>query len=920
MLKLHTSTQRGPSAPVPRVPGLPAGRGRVWRLALAAAAVGVVPGAYAQAVPTSSDLDELEMFTSTGQGESRATNAITFEDLQTKIPGLSLEKSLDAIPGVNVRSTDPFGFYEFGNDIRVRSFDVSRLAVTVDDVPMGSNSPRYGTPAGRVSDPENMMTIRVSQGTGDVTTAAAEALGGSIMYYTRDPSREPGALVKWSVGDFSAQRVFARFETGEILPGLTAFVSTSQFRFKSTGVPDYSESKRIEAKVLKRFEKGSLAMSYTWNDRDDFDTRNIQWDRWRALETGDPYAGYPRVVYGDTGNADLEKMARGGYRNYSSFDPPADRLSDFLLGDYSDHGRVLGPLTYFDPRRNLGDPPNSQYYLRWRNGRMDHFLRSRLSLEVSESVRLLSTAYYQDKNNYGLFPVSRGDSRTQIQNAYVQTNRNRTAAQGWIDRPDIWPQYLFHDGSGNLVPIGTPGAVPVGYTDVNGDGFYSTGDTLNFSATPNPFTSGHALAVRGGTAPALNGATARDEEFGGKRFGTTQRVEWRVGNQRIRAGFWVERDEQSAFRPTYMLEGDSPSGAFLYDRILFLNYDQNFQTTSFIAFIDDQIRFMEGRLNVNLGAKFMNVKREAEGQLTTPTWWRNERAARGGTFRDTFLPQLGATFALNPKIELFGSYAENLAAPDYGVIASDTFTSALKPERSENFDFGLRFSGGAFNATLAGFVNLYKDRILSIALTQEELIAAGLSGVTGVTNFRNVGGITATGAEFAFDWRTPIERLVIVGSVAHQKATFDDDIRVGTAAFHSNANDPRSQFYDVLGNGFSLEKTSGKRLGNTPNLTTSLDARYSLGGARFSLGGKYYGPVFVNTLNTERLPSYTIFNGSVAYGFSPASRLAPFTMTVSVDNLFDQKVWYAGAYNGSFNGNLRADYGRNVTFTVSASF
>jgi iron complex outermembrane recepter protein len=891
-------------------------------LALGAALGGFVSPLAAQ------NLEVLETFTAIGQGESRATNSITFEDLDYKIPGLSLEKSLDAIPGVNVRSTDPFGFYEFGNDIRVRSFDISRLAVTVDDVPMGSNSPRYGTPAGRVADPENMFTIKVSQGTGDVTTPANEALGGSIMYYTRDPSDEAGALVKWSVGSFNAERLFARVETGEIRQGLTGYISASRFRFKSVGVPDFSESKRIEAKLVQDLEKGSLMIGYTWNDRDDFDTRNIQWDRWRALETGEPYAGYGPGAYGGF-DANLEKLAAGGYRNYTNFDAPADRISGFLQGDYSDEGRRLGPLTYFDPSVNLGDDPNSRYYLRWRNGRQDHFLRGRFEYDLDETKEILVTAYYQKKHNYGLFPVSRGDSRTQIQNAYRNTNRDPAVASvvvrsnataGWIDRPDIWPQYLFRDTAGNLVSIGTPGAIPVGYTDNDGDGFYTTGDTLDLSSSPAPFSPAHALALRGSTLPALNGATARDEDFGAERYGTTARLVWTLGNHKIRTGFWFEKDSQFAYRPTYMLEGDSPSGAYLYDRVLFLNYDQNFETTSFIGYIEDQISLLDDDLKLNLGFKLMNIKREAYGQLTTPTWWRNTTASRSGTFKDSFLPQFGASYILTPQAELFASYAENLAAPDYGVVASDTFTSELKPERSRNIDFGVRYSGATFSATLAGFINYYEDRILSVALTQEELVAAGLSGVTGVANFRNVGGITATGAEFAFEWRTPVENLNIVGSVAYQIAEFDENLNVGTAGFHSSTTDPRARHYEVLGGGRSLELTKGKSVGNTPELTVSIDARYSFDGFRFALGGKFYDSVYVNTLNTEEVPSYTIFNGSVSYSFPEGSKLEPLSLTVTVDNLFDQYIWYAGSYNGSFNGNLRADYGRNVTFTIQAAF
>ncbi|MCC5806085.1 MAG: TonB-dependent receptor [Opitutales bacterium] len=890
---------------------------------------------FASASLAAQDLEFTDLIRVVGQGESRATNAITFEDFETQLPGLSLEKSLDAIPGVNVRSTDPFGFYEFGNDIRIRSFDISRLAVTVDDVPMGQNSPRYGTPAGRVADPENILTIQVSQGTGDVTTPAIEALGGSIMYYTRDPSEEMGAMVKWSIGDFDATRLFARFETGELWSGFTSYISTSRFQFRSTGVPEYSRSIRMEAKAKQEFETGSFTLSYTWNDRDDFDTRNIQWDRWRALETGDPYAGYGTPdIYNESARLVLETYAANGYVDYRPEDFPeiAPLTNGFFLGNKSDRARNFGPTTYMDPTINMGDGINSRFFNRARNGRMDHFLRGRLEMDLTDDLSVLFTPYFQDKSHYGLFNVARGDSRTQLQNAYRVTNfdsdgnlRNPT----FVARPDIWPEYLFHDGSGNLVSLDTPGAIPMGYNDLSGDGFYSTGDTLNPDARPDPFTPGHALAVRDGTDPALNGATARDEDFGGERYGAQLRFEYEIGNHRIRTGVWVERDKQSAYRPTYMLEGDSVFGDFLYDRVLFLNYDQNFKTDSFVAYIEDQITLMDGRLGLNLGFKLVNFDREASGILTTPLWWNPEEdrsVVRGNTYKDNFLPQVGATYQLSDQYEIFGSYAENLAAPQYNVVASDTFTEDLRPETSKNYDLGLRYFGQDFSATFAVFYNEYNDRILSVPLTQEELIAAGLSGVTGATRFRNVGGVDAYGAEIAFDWRTPVENLRLIGSFAYQVGKFQEDLNVGYQTWHDDPSDPRSVFYEPFqfdedGNPtLSRELQEGKRQGNTPEFTASLDARYNIGGFGVDFGLKYYDSVYVNTLNTEKVPSYTVANAAVTYRFGEDTALSGFRATLSVDNLFDKYFFYAGNYTGSFNGNVRADYGRNVTFTVTAEF
>src|SRR6266542_2672864 len=119
----------------------------------------------AQTAPAASETGEkdkpdeviklMEMFVAE-KGISRATNSITTSDVNASLPGVSVEKLLSLVPGVNIRTTDPFGFYEFGNDIRVRSFGIAALAVTIDDIPMGNNSPRYGTPAGRIVDGENL--------------------------------------------------------------------------------------------------------------------------------------------------------------------------------------------------------------------------------------------------------------------------------------------------------------------------------------------------------------------------------------------------------------------------------------------------------------------------------------------------------------------------------------------------------------------------------------------------------------------------------------------------------------------------------------------------------------------------------------------------------------------------------------------
>lgn len=909
----------------------------------------LIPAASAQTAPTPAspasanaqgEVVQMMEFFVTEQGVSRATNGITDDDVRVSLPGMSVEKLLSLVPGVNIRTTDPFGFYEFGNDIRVRSFGLNALAVTIDDIPMGNNNPRYGTPAGRIVDGENLASISVSQGTGDVTTPAYEALGGAVKYYTATPSKTAKAVTKFSVGDFSMRRYFARFDTGEIIPGLTAFVSSSQLTFKTAGLPDDSQGRKVEGKIRYELPKATFNFAYTWNDRDDFDTRSTQWDRWRALETGNPYAGYgSNYFYSAAERNNLTLLAANGYTVYlpttaaqrasTAGLPAGTTLATNLQGDYSDNARNFGALTYLDATGALGDGLWNQYYKLWRNGRMDSLYRGSADLSITDTVIAKVSGYYHDRNNYGTFPVSRADARTQIVNSYNATNNpNR------ILRTDIYPRWAYRDTSGNLVPFGTAGAIPVGYTDTNGNGFFDVGETLNTSTTVTEFSNGHALIAPTSTTVAnatsgMPGAPGRDEDFGGIRWGTNVKATWTAGSNKLTVGGWFEKDSQMAFRPTYNLAGGSPFGGFLYDQILFNNYDQNFETKSTLFYVEDIVKLLDDRLTITLAAKSLTVDKWAEGILFTQNYWKpigSQRVERQKTYEDNFLPQLGASYQLAPQIELFTSFAENLASPPNNVIANVDFNESLRPERAKNYDLGVRYSGRTFGASFSLFYNQYEDRILSVAFTQEELIARGLAGVTGATQFRNVGGIDSQGAELSYDWRTPIDGLRLTGAFAYQNSEFAENLRTTYAAFHSDPNDPRSKFYVPIPNpnggtptqSFELQK--GKSQGNTPEFTANFDLSYTKGIWAFNFGGQYYDEVYVNTLNTELVPSYTNFNAGVTVSGQKGTRLEPFKMSVTAQNVFDQVIWRANGYTGSFNGSVTPDYGRNLVLTIEASF
>lgn len=920
---------------------------RRWRQSALVASTLILAGAlaaraFAQTVPaapaatdaaTGAQEDEaiqmMEFFVAE-RGVSRANNTVTPKDVQVSLPGATIEKMLTMVPGVNITSSDPFGHAGEGGDIRVRSFGIGVVAVTVDDVPMGSNSARYGTPAGRIVDSENLASISVSQGTGDVTTPAFQALGGSIKYYTTNPGRTAGIQARQVFGSWDFRRTFLRVDTGEILPGVTAFVSTSDQRFKTLGMPDDSMVRKLDAKIRWELPRSSINYSFTWNDRDDFDAaRSIRWDYWRAMETGDPYAGYDAGRYSANERRDLGEFARLGYGEYTTANSV---LTGSLMKDYGDTGRNAVRRTTLDSSVNLGDAPNSSYYYYGKNGRMDGFSRLVADHSFSDSVVAKLAAYYQHKQYFGTAYVPRSTVLGNIASAYRQ-------GDGTI-REDIWPRYAYMDATRTqLVPYGTPGALPVGFTDLNGNGIFDLGEKLEPSKNVTAFTAtgagAHALispevsTTLANAETATRGATARDEEFGGYRFGWFPQVSWTVGNHKLTGGYWYEKDVQTTTRPQYDLFEGSPTGRILYDRVFFNSYDRYFLTESAMFFVEDVSTYFDERLTVTLGAKSLKVDRAVSGMIDGSLWFKpvdQQYAINEVTYKDDFLPQAGLSYRLSNRAELFASYAVNIAAPTQDVVTSLGFSEGLSPEKATNYEAGVRFSSRNFGATFALFHNAYEERLLTVPLTQEELDALGIAGVVGTSVYRNVGGIDSRGAELSFDWRPPVRGLRLAGSVAYQTAEFEQDLRVSYQSFMGNPNDPRSQFYVPIvpeGGGtpqFAMELQKGKSQGNTPELTANADLSYTWRFMDMSFGGRYYDNVWANTMNTEKVPSFTTFRASFTMRGRPGTRFEGLSFSVNAENLFDQYFFTSSGGTGAFNGSVTADYGRTLTFAINARY
>jgi iron complex outermembrane receptor protein len=157
-------------------------------------------------------LTNTETIVVTASGEFRDEQEMQAPVLLEEAPGTSPIKSIAQLPSVNFQAADPYGSYEWAVRISVRGFNQNQLGFTLDDMPLGDMS--YGNWNGlhisRAIIDENLGRIVLSQGTGALETASTSNLGGTLQFYSADPSDKRGFTVNQTFGSPLRERPVAR--------------------------------------------------------------------------------------------------------------------------------------------------------------------------------------------------------------------------------------------------------------------------------------------------------------------------------------------------------------------------------------------------------------------------------------------------------------------------------------------------------------------------------------------------------------------------------------------------------------------------------------------------------------------------------------------------------------------------------------
>jgi iron complex outermembrane receptor protein len=825
----------------------------------------------------------------TAPDTTKAKAALTQEVIARQNPGQTILDTINLVPGVSFQNNDAYG--SSGGTLNIRGFSSDRISLTVDGIPL-NDSGNYAIFSNQQFDPEIIGEVNVNLGTTDVDSPTASAAGGTVNYRTIVPREELGAMVSASIGEFDFHRVFGMIETGNLTSfGTRAFVSASKASndnpFNNYGrVNKQQYNAKIYQPIGTRGDFVAIAGHYNQNRNNFFGSSPLRWDTTRVVGG----VTVPRIVGGQANNRfPMNNDEREYLVNYP------------CLMDVAQAGVADAPAPSSDPRNNLIFSADPQGNYASCGTEFDR----RYNPSNTGNIRVSS------RFTFGAFTLTVDPSYQ-----YVKANGGGTVT-GQEGLRDINPAggtatpavcRTTPNSATNTCVAGYLGGSPFFGRDVNGDG--DVLDTVTVLAPSQTQTH---------------------------RFGLIAGVRWDINDDHaVRAGYTLDRARHRQTGQVGLLDvGGEPLDVFPVNDPQKDVTGVDLQKRDRLSYaILHQLwgeyrgEFMAGKLVVNAGLRVPFFKRDLNNfcAASSPTFV--ECFGRGDprytTFAtlnptiqgpqrrvfkyDAILPNVGFTYDIVPRLSVFANYAKGLSVPStdnlYNAFffAPGTEGASPNPEKTDNFDVGMRYRSSKVQAQLGAFFNRYTDRT-----------ASAFDPELNASTFRNLGKVDKYGVDGYVSYQ-PIKQLnlYLFGSTLRSEIK-DDLLLFNCTAAMVAANYPGC--LATVGTPI-FAPTAGKRESGAAKYTFGGTVRGTLGPVEIGLTGKRTGPRYVYDTNQPVLagnvitpngitqlfpataPAYWLFNLDARVSLADMG-LERTHVQLNVYNLFDK--FYVGGFSGNLN-------------------
>ncbi len=848
-------------------------------------------------------------------------------------PGQTVNDIINMVPGVSFQNNDATG--AAGGTFTIRGFDSSRISQTLDGIPLNDTG-NYAIYSNQQQDPETLESISVNLGTTDVDSPTASAVGGTVNIRTRVPSEQFGVMLSGTYGDYIGignnmarpiYRVFGMVDTGDIAhTGVRAFFSASSTDARQP-FNNYGRLKKQQynARLYKSLgDNGdfiSLAGQYNENRNNFFGSVPLR---------NDVYSSYSQTIDPTTGAVTINRVgtpARITGPNTANRYPLTRRERYYNINypctiNTTARPGVADGLAAAPANPTAGASCGQEYDRRY-NPSNTGSVRFGSRLTLTEKLIFTFDASYQytKANGGGTVSLLEGCGN-------LGSTSNRACGTG-----NVLGVINTTGNTGN----GSPGGF--GYyvgRDLNGDG-----DTLDTIL---------------GIAPSQT----QTRRFGAVA-GLAYELD---ANNRIRINYTLDygRHRQTGEAGLVQLNGEPfdvfPVNTPLLDANGAKIEKRDRRSKAILNQVSAEYRgqFLNEALTVNLGVRAPFFRRELDQNCFTVsangnvacvspsqiaayaaanpyTYFAPGVSTVGSVNRPTsgsctnlknacvigfappqernfnynrVLPNVGATLKFGNGFSAYASYAKGLSVPGTDNLynsfyyASGAPQAKPKPETTDSFDLGLRYTTNQIQAQIAGWYTQFQNRTVSVYDIESD-----------TSIYRNLGTVDKYGLDVSLQY-TPVRdlSLYVFGSYLHSR--IKDNIEAGQFSTNNNGTITYTTNYF---------QTKGKREGGSPDWMFGGRAQGTIGLFDLGIQAKYTGGRYVNDENLPvyacattttgglcpaasqvqiygaKIPSYVTVDLDVRFNLGKLVNNNKTFFQLNVSNLFDE--FYVGGLSGS---------------------
>lgn len=334
------------------------------------------------------------------------------------------------------------------------------------------------------------------------------------------------------------------------------------------------------------------------------------------------------------------------------------------------------------------------------------------------------------------------------------------------------------------------------------------------------------------------------------------------------------------------------AGVMLDESVLAnVNRRENNIAYNFDQYLQGQLGLLDN-LDIHAGVRHTKVNLKVEDNLVNLTLVGSDNKYRDGSGNvsyDKTTPVIGTTWKVNPQFNLYANYGKGFETPTLIEVAYANSSGSgpnltLKPSTSDNYEIGAKaFVGDVARVNAAVFRTE----------TEGELVTSQ-SGTYAV--YSNAGKTKRQGLELSADVNLPYN-FGLYGAYTYLDAKFTSDYLSSGNTVKTGNKIPGTYRSQVYGEVTWKAPTVG--------FSTALEARYN-------------SKVFVDDLNSDSAPSYTVFN--VRAVLQQEVQKWRFSEYVRVENLFDKDYIGSVRINDSNSRFFEAAPGRNYLMGVNATY